>query len=163
MLWISKPTSIIMIVILFLVMMHAYPLSFFPWFLGLVGSFLFILLVGTGWSNRSILLVSSWSFLFLGICILFYTVLSWRRFRVRSLALFLISIMSSLFIFIQLLLGNLRLRTCWIIMLVAREGPLNGNFLLSGIAIHFRKPLGSLERTWQMSPPFWLHVWSVEN
>ena len=32
-------------------------------------------------------------------------------------------------------------------MFMAGEGPLNGNFLLSGVAIHFKKPLGNLGRT----------------
>ena len=71
--------------------------------------------------------------------------------------------MSSLFVFLQLLLGRLKLRTCWIIVFVAKDGHLNGNFLLSGVAIHFRMPLGNLGRTWQMPPPFWLHIWSIEG
>ena len=73
------------------------------------------------------------------------------------------SMMSSLFILLQLLLGSLKLKTYWIIVFIAGDGPLNGNFLLSGVAIHFRKPLGNLGRTWQMPPPFWLHIWSVEG
>ena len=71
--------------------------------------------------------------------------------------------MSSLFVLLQLLLGKLKLGTCWIIVFVAGDGPLNGNVLLSGVAIHFKKPLGNLGRTWQMPPPFWLHIWSVEG
>ena len=71
--------------------------------------------------------------------------------------------MSSLFILLQLLLGSLKLRTCWFIVFVSRDGHLNGNFWLSGVAIHFRKPLGNLGRILQMPPPFWLHIWSVED
>ena len=63
------------------------------------------------------------------------------------MAPFLMSMMSSLFVLLQLLLGSLKLRTCWIIVIVAGAGPLNGNFLLSGVAIHFRKLLGNLGRT----------------
>ena len=45
MLWLTKPTSIIGIVTLFLVIMHAYPVSIFIWFLAVVGSLPVILLV----------------------------------------------------------------------------------------------------------------------
>ena len=60
------------------------------------------------------------------------------------MASFFISIMSSIFVLLQLFLGNLKLRTYWIIVFVAGDGPLNGNFLLSSVAIHFRKPFGNL-------------------
>ena len=63
------------------------------------------------------------------------------------MALFLMSMMSSLFVLLQMLMGSLKLRTCWIIMFIARDGPLNENFSLSGVAIHFKKPLGILGRT----------------
>ena len=63
------------------------------------------------------------------------------------MALFLISMMSSLFVLLQPVLGSLKLRTFWIIVFIASNGPLNGNLLLSGVAIHFRKPLGNLGRT----------------
>ena len=73
------------------------------------------------------------------------------------------SMISSLFVLLKLLLGSLKLRTSWIIMFVARDGLLNGNFLLSGVAIYFRKPLGNLGRTWQTLPLFWHHIWSIEG
>ena len=58
--------------------------------------------------------------------------------------LFFMSMMSSLFILLQLMLGSLRLRTCWVIIFMAGDGLLNRNFLSSGMAIHFKKPLGKL-------------------
>ena len=64
--------------------------------------------------------------------------------EVRSVALLFISMMSSLFVLLALLLVSLKLRTYWIIVFVARDGPLNGNVLLSGMAIHFKKPLWDL-------------------
>ena len=110
MLWLTKPTNIIEIVILLLVIMHVCPMSIFFWFLGLVESLQFIVLVHVSRSNRSILLALSWCFLFLGICIQFATVLSWRRLRVRLVALYLISMMSNLFVLLKLFLGSLKLR-----------------------------------------------------
>ena len=43
------------------------------------------------------------------------------------------------------------------------ESPLNRNFLSSGMAIDFRRPLGNLGCTWLTPPPFWLHIWSIED
>ena len=63
------------------------------------------------------------------------------------MALSLISMMSHLFVLLQLLLGGLRLRNSCIIMSVVGEGPLNENFLLNSVAILFRRPLGNLGRT----------------
>ena len=31
------------------------------------------------------------------------------------------------------------------------------------MAIHFKKPLGNLGRTWQMISPFWLDIWRAEG
>ena len=76
MLMAHQAKKIVMIVILLLVIMHSCPLISFLWFLGLEGSVLVILLVHIGCSNISSLLFSSWSFLLLGVCIQFSTVLS---------------------------------------------------------------------------------------
>ena len=141
MLWLTKPMSTIANVMLLLVIMHSFPLSIFLWILGLVGSFLIILLVHTASLNRSTLLVSSWNFLFLGVCIQFSTVLSQRRLKLRLVTLYLVSMISYLFALLQLLLGSLRLRAYWIIMFMVEEGPLNGDFLSSGMAIHFIRHL----------------------
>ena len=153
-LWLTMPTSIITIVISLLLIMYACPLSILFWFMGLVGSFPVVLLVYNGWLNRSTQLVSSWSFLFLGMCIQFSTVLSWRRLRVSSVALHLILMISCLFTLLQLLLGIMRLRIYWAIIFVVGVGPLNGNFLSSSVAIHFRRPPRNQGRTWLMHPLF---------
>ena len=55
------------------------------------------------------MLVSSWILLCLSVCILFYAVLSSGGRRVSLVALYLIQMMSYLFVILQLHLGNLRL------------------------------------------------------
>ena len=63
------------------------------------------------------------------------------------MALYLISMMSYFLVFLQLLLGSLRLKTYWIIAFVVVDGPLNGILVSSGVDIHFKRPLGNLGHT----------------
>ena len=46
-------------------------------------------------------------------------------------------------------------------MFIVEAGFLSKDFLSNGMAIHFRRLLGNLERTWLMHSPFWLYIWSI--
>ena len=79
------------------------------------------------------------------------------------MTLFLMSMLSNLFIILKLLLESLRLRTYWIIMFMVGEGPLSMSFLSSDVAIYCRRPLGNLGSTWLMHPTFWLCIWNIKD